>query len=148
MLRCILTVIAIFLATRAAVSGPAGHDSISHLAATATTIAVGSVQTHLRRGYRIQIERVVKGSVRPGSTMSLVWTVPQSNSRITSAGGQIATAKGQGLFFLKKTAGRGAWTLVTPMHGDIQWDSAYIATRANVDQRLRTVAVRSSPYES
>jgi hypothetical protein len=147
-LRCILTVIAIFLAARPAVSGPAGRDSISHLAATATTIVVGSVQATFVEdtvNATIRIERVLKGSVRPGSTLSLVWTMPQSDSRGTSAGGQIATAKGHGLFFLRKAVGPGAWTLVTATGGDITWDDTYIHTPANVRQHLRTLAAASLP---
>jgi hypothetical protein len=128
-------------------AGPVGRQSIVKLAADSDAVIVGPVSATFTNGTvnaTIQVERVLKGPLSVGSTVSVLWTLPESSAGVPFAGGTPYVSKGHGLFFLAATRD-GSWALIPAAGGDIGWDVAYIATPTNAPGAVRDAASRSLP---
>ncbi len=127
---CLLTLLS------AALAGPFGPRSLKTLTAQADAIIVGSASAtyfHDTVDATIQVERVLKGSLSAGDTVSFLWAVP---GRPPIPPTQPVTLKGHGLFFLTANT-VGSWALLPAAGGDILWEMAYIATPVSVPPGLR-----------
>ena len=99
--------------------------SISGLTAKAGTIVVGSVFSEVVNStirFTIQVDRVLKGSIRPRSRIAFTWTPPSKPYP-----GPLPDA--YGLCFLER-APDGDWKPLPVANGDISWGDVFLALPA------------------
>ena len=140
---CICTLPALFIPPLCA--GPAARASVIKLTADSDAIMAGSVEaTAVNRTISaiIQADRVLKGSVRQGSTVAVTWTLPEN--AFGYGKGRASSSRGHGIFFLRRTAS-GSWSILSATNGDASWEDTYIPTPENVPQAVRDVAFASLP---
>jgi len=124
-------------------AGPAARESIVRLTAASDAIVVGTVQAtegNATVAFRIQVERVLKGTLIPGSAVSLIWTSPRTQFPY----GESRSVTGHGLFFLQRTSS-GSWALLPATAGDAGWEDTYVATPVDVARAVRDAALASLP---
>jgi hypothetical protein len=108
-------------------AGPAARQSVGALATASDAIVAGSIEGSSAAGdinVTVRTELVLKGPVREGDILSLVWTPPY-----TSPPPAAWSATGHGLIFLDRTPS-GGWTLNPVGQGDIAWQDTYFPTPA------------------
>ena len=131
-------------------AGISSRYSVVTLTASADAVVSGTSEATRIGGIinvKIQVERVLKGSVAEGSAVSLTLTLPERGGLPygpAGTGAATRTESGHGIFFLQANPS-GSWTLIPAAVGDIRWDDTYIPTPASVPQDLRNAAEASLP---
>ena len=126
-------------------AGPAVRESIVTLTSSSDAIVVGAAEVTALNGTvsaSIRADRVLKGSVIQGSTVSVIWTMPEN--RFGYGKGEVLSSTEHGIFFLRR-ASNGPWSLVPVTNGDVRWGDTYIATPQTIPESLREVALASLP---
>jgi hypothetical protein len=126
-------------------AGPAGRASVVRLTADSDAIVVGSVEAIAANrtiSAIIHADRVLKGSIREGSTVPVTWTLPENAFGYGKGGA--SSSRGHGIFFLRRAAS-GSWSILPATNGDASWVDTYIPAPQNVPQALRDVASASLP---
>ncbi len=91
-----------------AVAGIASDASLSRLSAEADAVVVGSVQASQigqTVNASISVERVLKGTLMPGSVVLLTWTQPGGGIDVVLPNAKPFIISGHGVFFLRLTGG-------------------------------------------
>jgi hypothetical protein len=107
-------------------AGPAARESIVALTSRSDAIVVGPTEATVLRGAvraSIRVDRVLKGPVIQGSTLSVTWTMPQSPFGFGK--GEASRSTGYGIFFLRQASG-GFWSVLSVTNGDVRWEDTYI----------------------
>jgi hypothetical protein len=121
--------------------GPVSRATISALATQADAIVVGKLAANSSSGTitaTIDIERMLKGSLKPGNQLVVQWSGPVWST----PDGRLPDD--HGLFFLHQT-GSGTWAFLPVMVGDIAWRDVFIQTPASVPATVRAAAAASMP---
>jgi hypothetical protein len=108
-------------------AGPAARQSVATLTTVSDAIVAAAIEGSSVAGdinVTVRTERVLKGPVREGDILSLVWTPPR-----TSPPPAAWSTTGHGLIFLNRTPS-GGWMLNPVSQGDIAWQDTYLPTPA------------------
>jgi hypothetical protein len=130
-----------------ATAAPGGFNSLPQLSASADAIVVGSVEATWTAGVynaNITVERVLKGTVAPGSVVSLTWTEPDGGMNIIVPNTKPFSVSGHGVFFLQLALG-GTWSLMPVMGGPIQWSDTYLGTPPSAADSLTAAVAATVP---
>jgi len=109
-------------ASSVCLGGPAAPATIDSLLADANAIVVAGVEGNVVNGTAVAnlvVERVLKGELRPGSVVQLMWT-----GRPTVQPTNWPLHKDTALFFLRRNAS-GRWDIVPATNGDVDFDRLY-----------------------
>jgi len=139
---CLIGAVPILL-IGSAIAGPASRQSVTKLTEAADAIVTGSVEAMSSNGIvtaSVGVERVLKGAVIQGSTVSLLWNSPPSG--LPYGPGRIT--RGHGIFFMREGA-TGLLTLLPATGGDVSWEETYIPTAAAVPPDIASLAASSLP---
>ena len=128
------------------VAAPGGRRSLAILTTQAEAIVVGAVQTmetNATIDATISVERVLKGTVTSGTSISIRWTYPITHGEPGPPGSALVSS-GHGVFFLQHNSD-GAWSLLPASWGDSRWEDTYIPTPPSVPSGVTAVASASLP---
>lgn len=142
LLRCLSAL----LLLQAATAGPVAYGSVSKLVTDADAIVVGLVQSKFAAGTvsaTVTVELVLKGSIVPGTLVSLVW-VPSPSAFPLPSSPMARPTIGHGVFFLQRSA-NGTWSTLPVASGDIGYGGMHVPTPSNPPPGVRNVAEASLP---